>query len=69
MFLFKGLAKDKQTLRELKITKGAKVMVVGSTLSDVLSVTPPTAQEMKEAAASSTATKEPLSTQTVSITY
>ena len=62
---FSGLAKDHQTLRELKVTKGAKIMVVGSTLNDVLSVTAPTEQEMKEAA-KTTSTKEPLSQQKVS---
>ena len=40
-------------------------MVVGSTLNDVLSVTAPTEQEMKEAA-KTTSTKEPLSQQKVS---
>ena len=52
-------------MRELKVTKGAKIMVVGSTLNDVLSVTAPTEQEMKEAA-KTTSTKEPLSQQKVS---
>ena len=64
--LVSGLAKDHQTLRELKVTKGAKIMVVGSTLNDVLSVTAPTEQEMKEAA-KTTATKEPLSQQKVGL--
>ncbi|KAK7112167.1 ubiquitin domain-containing protein UBFD1-like [Littorina saxatilis] len=64
--MFRGLAKDHQTLRELKVIKGAKIMVVGSTLNDVLSVTKPTEQEMKEAAKTdAAATKEPLTTQKV----
>lgn len=46
--MFKGLAKDDKTLRDLGVTKGAKVMVVGSTLTDVLSVTAPTKEELKE---------------------
>ena len=62
---FSGLAKDHQTLRELKVSKGAKIMVVGSTLNDVLSVTAPTEQEMLEAA-NTTSPKEPLSQQKVS---
>ncbi|XP_076458234.1 ubiquitin domain-containing protein UBFD1-like [Babylonia areolata] len=62
--MFRGLAKDHQTLRELKVTKGAKIMVVGSTLNDVLSVTAPTEKEMKEIAKAAT-NKEPLSQQKV----
>ncbi|XP_014785569.1 ubiquitin domain-containing protein UBFD1 isoform X1 [Octopus bimaculoides] len=62
--MFKGLARDDMTLRELKVTKGAKMLVVGSTLTDVLSVSTPTGEdkdETKEAATS----KEPLSQQKV----
>ncbi len=36
--MIKGLAKDEMTLRKLGVAKGAKVMVVGSSLNDVLSV-------------------------------
>lgn len=36
--MFKGLAKDSQTLRELKVTKGAKLMLVGSLLNDVAAI-------------------------------
>ncbi|KAL7302801.1 hypothetical protein TKK_0004840 [Trichogramma kaykai] len=39
--MIKGLAKDAQTLRELGVTKSAKVMVVGSKLDDVLQVSLP----------------------------
>ncbi|KAL8607334.1 Ubiquitin domain-containing protein ubfd1 [Nucella lapillus] len=64
--MFRGLAKDNQTLRELKVTKGAKIMVVGSTLNDVLSVTAPSEKELKEEAkATAAASKEPLSQQKV----
>ena len=63
-----GLAKDHQTLRELKVTKGAKIMVVGSTLNDVLSVTAPTQQEMNETTKTSSS-KEPLSQQKVCIAH
>ena len=49
--MFKGLAKDKMSLRQVGVVKGSKVMVVGSTLSDVLEVAKkPSAQEVKEAA-------------------
>ncbi|XP_076032944.1 ubiquitin domain-containing protein UBFD1-like isoform X2 [Oratosquilla oratoria] len=59
--MIKGLAKDEKTLRELGVTKGMKVMVVGSKLDDVVNVntakteTPPA--ETPTAAATS---KEPL---------
>ncbi|XKL69650.1 hypothetical protein PGB90_007419 [Kerria lacca] len=36
--MFKGLAKDEQTLKELDVKSGAKVMVVGSKLDQVLAV-------------------------------
>lgn len=36
--MFKGLARDEQTLRAIGITQGAKVMIVGSKLHDVLAV-------------------------------
>lgn len=56
-----GLAKDESTLKDLKVTKGAKIMVVGSTLNDVLSVSKPSPQELQEATKSTAAAKEPLS--------
>ena len=39
--MIKGLARDDRTLRQLGVASGAKVMVVGSTLNDVLSVAKP----------------------------
>lgn len=42
--MFKGLAKDDKTLRDIGITKGAKVMVVGSKLNEVMAVSTPTSQ-------------------------
>ncbi len=36
--MFKGLAKDEQTLKDLDVKSGAKVMVVGSKLDQVLAV-------------------------------
>ncbi|XP_048249927.1 ubiquitin domain-containing protein UBFD1-like isoform X3 [Haliotis rufescens] len=58
--MYKGLIKDDMTLKDLKITKGAKVMVVGSTLNDVLSVSAPSKKEIQEEAAASTESKQPL---------
>lgn len=85
--MFKGLAKDDLTLRNLGVTTGtvvymdldvllsenffinfilntlgAKVMIVGSKLDDVLSVSIPSKQELAEEAAGSTS-KEPISKQ------
>jgi len=49
--MIKGLAKDEMSLRQVGVVKGSKVMVVGSTLSDVLEVAKkPSVQQMKEAA-------------------
>ena len=49
--MIKGLAKDEMSLRQVGVVKGSKVMVVGSTLNDVLEVAKkPSAQEIKEAA-------------------
>ena len=36
--MIKGLAKDEMTLKRLGVAKGSKVMVVGSSLNDVLQV-------------------------------
>jgi hypothetical protein len=47
--MIKGLAKDEMTLKKLGVTKGSKIMVVGSTLNDVLEVTKkPTPSQLKE---------------------
>lgn len=37
--LIKGMAKDDNTLRESGLVKGGKVMVIGSKMNDILSVT------------------------------
>lgn len=59
--MYKGLAKDESTLQDLKVTSGAKVMVVGSTLNDVLSISKPSQKELKETTTTTTTSKEPLS--------
>ncbi|XP_021928505.1 ubiquitin domain-containing protein UBFD1-like isoform X2 [Zootermopsis nevadensis] len=56
--MIKGLAKDERTLRELGVVKGAKVMVVGSTLDDVLAVSTPSKQDIQDEKMA-TASKEP----------
>ena len=63
-----GRMKDEATLREQKVNKGARIMLVGSTVNDVMSVSAPDPkilkQEEKEAAAAS---KTALSKQKVTI--
>ncbi|XP_022382191.1 ubiquitin domain-containing protein UBFD1 isoform X2 [Enhydra lutris kenyoni] len=39
--MYKGLVPEDKTLREIKVTSGAKIMVVGSTINDVLAVNTP----------------------------
>ena len=47
--MYKGLIPEEKTLSEIKITNGAKIMVIGSTLNDVLAVnTPVKAEENKK---------------------
>jgi len=60
--MYKGLVKDDtKTLEEIKLTSGAKVMVVGSTIKDIEKVKTPTTQELRaEAKAEAAASKEPL---------
>ena len=55
--MIKGLAKDEMTLRTLGVVKGAKVMVVGSSLNDVLKVST-TKDAAAGASSSSTAEEE-----------
>ena len=44
-----GLVKDAtKTLRELNVANGVKMMVVGSTITDVMKVTPPPPGALKE---------------------
>lgn len=63
--MIKGLAKDEMTLRKLGVTRGSKVMVIGSTLNDVLEVAKkPSTQQLKEEAVEAAA-KEAWSEQKV----
>lgn len=47
------MLKDDSTLRDIKLTKGAKMMVIGSTIQDVLTVAPPDPESTKPAVAAS----------------
>ena len=42
--MFRGLAKDEQTLKNLDVKNGAKVMVVGSKLDQIMAVTTSSSQ-------------------------
>ena len=39
--MYKGLRPEDKTLREIKVTNGAKTMVVGSTINEVVAVNTP----------------------------
>ncbi|XP_018563513.1 ubiquitin domain-containing protein UBFD1-like [Anoplophora glabripennis] len=62
--MYKGLLQDNQTIASSGITKGSKIMLVGSTLNDVLAVSSVSKEdvvEMEKAAS----TKEPLCKQKI----
>lgn len=62
--MFKGLLPEEKTLREIKVTNGAKIMVVGSTINDVLAVNTPKEAAQQEVKAEENK-KEPLCRQKV----
>ncbi|XP_048847551.1 ubiquitin domain-containing protein UBFD1 isoform X2 [Brienomyrus brachyistius] len=57
--MYKGLLPEDKTLREIKVTNGAKIMVVGSTINDVLAVNTPKEVMQQEVKAEENK-KEPL---------
>ncbi|XP_030839786.1 ubiquitin domain-containing protein UBFD1-like [Strongylocentrotus purpuratus] len=60
--MFKGLMKDEKTLKELKVTSGSKLMLIGSTAKAVMEVTKPVpAGGIVEKDEKASAAKEPLS--------
>ena len=48
--MFKGLTQDTKTLRELKVTPNAKMMLVGSTVNDIIDVVKPVVMTPKDLA-------------------
>lgn len=60
-----GRMKEDATLRENKVTNGAKIMVVGSTVTDVLAVNEPLKPVAKADVRLAPPTKEPLCKQKV----
>ena len=64
--MYKGKMRDEATLRELDVKKNAKIMLIGSTVTDVLSVSAPDMKALKEEEKKEKASsKEPLSKQKV----
>lgn len=64
--MYKGLLPEDKTLRDIKITNGAKIMVVGSTINDVLAVNTPKEVIQQEVKAEENK-KEPLCRQKVGL--
>lgn len=64
--MYKGLLPEEKTLRDIKITNGAKIMVVGSTINDVLAVNTPKEVIQQEVKAEENK-KEPLCRQKVGV--
>lgn len=46
--MIKGLAKDDQTLESLNVSSSSKIMVVGAKLQDIVAVSLPKAEEVRE---------------------
>lgn len=62
--MYKGLLQDNHTFKTAGVTKGAKIMLVGSTLNDVLAVSSVSKQDVAEMEKASSS-KEPLCKQKV----
>jgi len=56
--MIKGLAKDEMTLRKLGVAKGSKIMVVGSSINDVLQMTAKPTESAKAATSASSSKEE-----------
>lgn len=65
--LYPGSTQDHQTLKELKVVKNSKFMVIGSTMNDLLKVTAPDLKEKAkdDSSGKASSSKEPLCKQTV----
>jgi len=58
-----GLAKDDQILADVGITNGSKMMLVGSKLNDVISVTTKSKEQVSTSKETSSTKRTPLSKQ------
>jgi len=56
--MIKGLARDEMTLRKLGVAKGSKIMVVGSSINDVLQVSASAPKDVGKGAATPSSSKE-----------
>lgn len=63
--MFKGLLRDDQSLSSAGVTRGSKLMVVGSKPTDIMAVTSVRAQELQQELERPTTSKEPLSKQKI----
>lgn len=64
--MFKGRMTDEATLRDHKLVNGSKIMVVGSTVNDIMAVNEPAAKAKTESSkVEATASKDPLCKQKV----
>ena len=66
LWLFEGRMTDEATLRDHKLVNGSKVMVVGSTVDDIMAVNEPAAKAKTDTSkVEATASKDPLCKQKV----
>lgn len=65
--MYKGLMKDEQTLDQLKVQPNAKIVLIGSTIDDIVTVNekPKGDKEKVDDSPSAAASTEPLSKQKV----
>lgn len=52
-----GNLKDVATLKESKIVPGIKIMIIGSTINDVIAVSPPDPLDLKQTSVEETGKK------------
>ncbi|XP_022091440.1 ubiquitin domain-containing protein UBFD1-like [Acanthaster planci] len=58
--MYRGLMKDDKTLRELNVSKGVKLMLIGSTMNDVMEVNKPVPKGATKVKEETAPAKEPL---------
>lgn len=67
LLVVQGRMTDEATLRDHKLVNGSKIMVVGSTVNDIMAVNEPAAKAKTESSkVEATASKDPLCKQKVS---
>ncbi|EDV28383.1 uncharacterized protein TRIADDRAFT_20400 [Trichoplax adhaerens] len=58
--MYKGLTQDSKTLRELKVARNSKMMLVGSTVNDIIDVVKPVVMTPKDLVSHTGPKREPL---------